>query len=261
MKSRITKKAVLYFVLRFVVIGVMVLKFVERDWFSAFLCVLTLLLFMIPSFLEKRLNIELPTLLEYIILLFIFSAEILGEINRFYLRIPYWDTILHTLNGFIMAGIGLSMIDILNRHDSLHFKMSQIFVCLVAFCFSMTVGVLWEFFEYGMDTFTHTDMQKDTYVNRIDSVDLNPSGENVPLAVEKITAVTVSGTVNGEETTLTLDSYLDVGLNDTMEDLFVNCIGALVFSFFGYFYLNGRSKFASGFIPRLKSHKEDKDEN
>lgn len=261
MKSRITKKAVLYFVLRFVVIGVMVLKFVERDWFSAFLCVLTLLLFMIPSFLEKRLNIELPTLLEYIILLFIFSAEILGEINRFYLRIPYWDTILHTLNGFIMAGIGLSMIDILNRHDSLHFKMSQIFVCLVAFCFSMTVGVLWEFFEYGMDTFTHTDMQKDTYVNRIDSVDLNPSGENVPLAVEKITAVTVSGTVNGEETTLTLDSYLDIGLNDTMEDLFVNCIGALVFSFFGYFYLNGRSKFASGFIPRLKSHKEDKDEN
>lgn len=261
MKSRITKKAVLYFVLRFVVIGVMVLKFVERDWFSAFLCVLTLLLFMIPSFLEKKLNIELPTLLEYIILLFIFSAEILGEINRFYLRIPYWDTILHTLNGFIMAGIGLSMIDILNRHDSLHFKMSQIFVCLVAFCFSMTVGVLWEFFEYGMDTFTHTDMQKDTYVNRIDSVDLNPSGENVPLAVEKITAVTVSGTVNGEETTLTLDSYLDVGLNDTMEDLFVNCIGALVFSFFGYFYLNGRSKFASGFIPRLKSHKEDKDEN
>lgn len=247
--------------LRFVVIGVMVLKFVERDWFSAFLCVLTLLLFMIPSFLEKRLNIELPTLLEYIILLFIFSAEILGEINRFYLRIPYWDTILHTLNGFIMAGIGLSMIDILNRHDSLHFKMSQIFVCLVAFCFSMTVGVLWEFFEYGMDTFTHTDMQKDTYVNRIDSVDLNPSGENVPLAVEKITAVTVSGTVNGEETTLTLDSYLDIGLNDTMEDLFVNCIGALVFSFFGYFYLNGRSKFASGFIPRLKSHKEDKDEN
>lgn len=261
MKSRITKKAVLYFVLRFVVIGVMVLKFVERDWFSAFLCVLTLLLFMIPSFLEKRLNIELPTLLEYIILLFIFSAEILGEINRFYLRIPYWDTILHTLNGFIMAGIGLSMIDILNRHDSLHFKMSQIFVCLVAFCFSMTVGVLWEFFEYGMDTFTHTDMQKDTYVNRIDSVDLNPSGENVPLAVENITAVTVSGTVNGEETTLTLDSYLDIGLNDTMEDLFVNCIGALVFSFFGYFYLNGRSKFASGFIPRLKSHKEDKDEN
>ncbi len=256
MKIKVSKQALVYFVLRLIVVGIMVMKFIEHDYNSAFLCILTLLLFTIPSFLEKRLKIELPSLLENIILVFIFSAEILGEINRFYLRIPYWDTILHTLNGFIMAGIGLSMIDILNRYDSLHFKMSPIFVCLVAFCFSMTVGVFWEFFEYGMDKFTLTDMQKDTYSERVASVNLNPSGENVAVIIDDIEKMTVTGTVDGEKTTVELESYLDIGLQDTMEDLFVNNIGAFIYSIFGYFYLKGRSRLAKGFIPRLKKEKK-----
>lgn len=255
MKIKVTRLALLYFVLRFIVVGIMILQFIEHDYNSAFLCILTLLLFMIPSFFEKRLKIELPSLLEKTILIFIFSAEILGEINRFYLTIPYWDTILHTLNGFVMAGIGLSMIDILNRYDSLHFKMSPTFVCLVAFCFSMTIGVLWEFFEYGMDKITLTDMQKDTCTEYISSVDLNPSGENISVIVDDIEKVSITGTVDGEKTTIELDRYMDIGLADTMNDLFVNCIGAVVYSIFGLFYLNGRGKLAKGFIPRIKKQK------
>ena len=106
---------------------------------------------------------------------FIFSAEILGEIQSFYTIIPLWDTILHTINGFMMAAIGFAMIDILNQDPHFHINMSPLFVAFVAFCFSMTIGVIWEFFEYGMDQFFLTDMQKDWYVPNISSVLLNPS--------------------------------------------------------------------------------------
>ncbi|MCD8018939.1 MAG: hypothetical protein LUF92_04950 [Clostridiales bacterium] len=121
--------------------------------------------------------------LETVIVIFIFSAEILGEINAFYVKIPVWDSILHTTNGFLMAAIGFALIDIFNRSEKFSIKMSPYFVAFVAFCFSMTVGVLWEFFEFGMDWFFGTDMQKDWIVSAIHSVKLNPNGENVPVDV------------------------------------------------------------------------------
>lgn len=249
------KKIVLYFVLRFLVIAAMVLELLKGDYYGVFLCVLTLILFMIPTFLDKKMNIKLPSLLEIIILLFIFSAEILGEIQGFYLKFPYWDTILHTLNGFIMAGIGLAMIDILNRTPSFHFNMSPIFVVLVSFCFSMTVGILWEFFEFGMDYFTLTDMQKDTVLTQISTVE--PSLGEGQHIIKDIDKTVIHAKKDGEDYEVSVSGYLDIGLYDTMSDLFVNCIGALTFSLFGIFYLKGRSKFALKFIPQIKSQEEN----
>lgn len=257
MKTKKTGKVLLYFVMRLLVIAAMIMELFEKDYFGIFLCILTLILFMIPTFVDKKLNIKLPSLLETIIVLFIFSAEILGELRGFYLKIPYWDTILHTLNGFIMAGIGLAMIDILNRTPSLHFNMSSVFVALVAFCFSMTIGVLWEFFEFGMDVFTRTDMQKDTMCSVVSSTYINPNGENVAYIITDISETVINGKINGEPATITIDGYLDIGIRDTMEDLAVNCIGAALFSIFGIFYLKGRSKFALGFIPMIKNTKQE----
>ncbi len=235
-----------YFVLRLLVVAVMVTQFFNKSYDSVFLCVLTLFLFTLPSFVEKQLKIDVPNTLEVIILLFIFSAEILGEIREYYLIFPYWDTILHTVNGFLCAAIGIAMIDILNRSDRFSFNMSPLFVALVAFCFSMTVGVIWEFFEFGMDTFFHTDMQKDTFIPVISSVLLNKDMKNVPtvLNIESVA-------VNGEA----WKGYIDIGLIDTMQDLLVNFIGALVFSIIGYFYIKNRGKsgIAKRFIPtRIK---------
>ena len=135
------------------VIAVMVLQIFNREYYDVFLCALTLTLFMIPSFVERRLHIDVPNTLEVIILLFIFAAEILGEIQEYYLIFPFWDTMLHTMNGFLMAAIGIAMVDILNRSHKFKVRLSPVFVAVVAFCFSMTIGVLWEFFEYGMDCF------------------------------------------------------------------------------------------------------------
>ncbi len=235
-----------YFVLRLLVVAVMVTQFFNKSYDSVFLCILTLFLFMLPSFVEKQLKIDVPNTLEVIIILFIFSAEILGEIREYYLIFPFWDSILHTINGFLCAAIGIAMIDILNRSERFSFKMSPLFVALVAFCFSMTVGVVWEFFEFGMDTFFHTDMQKDTFIPLISSVLLNGDTKNAPIIMNIDSVV-----VNGEA----WKGYIDIGLIDTMQDLFVNFIGAIVFSVIGYFYIKnrGESKIAKRFIPtRIK---------
>lgn len=102
-----------------------------------------------PSLVQVTFKIELPSALEITILIFIFAAEILGEIQEFYLAFPFWDTVLHTLNGFLAAAIGFSMVDLLNRSDRLKFELSPLFMAIVAFCFSMTIGVVWEFLNSG----------------------------------------------------------------------------------------------------------------
>ena len=126
-------------------------------------------------------------------------------------------------------------------------------MAIVAFCFSMTIGVIWEFFEFGMDTLIGYDMQKDTVVHTIRSVTLDPAGRNVPYVIKDITETAV----NGQE--LGLGGYLDIGLIDTMQDLIVNFIGAVVFSVIGFFFVKnrGKGKVAWRFIPRRKT--EDRD--
>ncbi|MBE5056414.1 hypothetical protein INF37_10470 [Pseudoflavonifractor sp. DSM 107456] len=242
----------LYQILRLLVIWVMIAQFFNGNFENVFLCILTLILFLVPSFIERKIQIDLPDTLEVIILLFIFAAEILGEIRAYYISIPYWDTMLHTLNGFLCAAIGFSLLDILNRHERLSFSLSPLYLAIMAFCFSMTIGVLWEFFECTMDVFFHLDMQKDTVVNTISSVMLDPNGGNVPTAIHNITDVIVV-TADGSEIPLGLGGYLDIGILDTMKDLFVNFIGAVVFSFIGYFYVKSRGKgrFARRFIPQV----------
>lgn len=249
------KKGITHSVLSFIVIGILIARFLRADYYSVFLCALTLLLFYIPAFVDRTFRVRLTPELQTIILLFIFAAEILGEIGSFYTFIPWWDTMLHTFNGFLMAAIGFAMIDILNNSPRFHISLSPVFVAFVAFCFSMTVGVLWEFFEFGMDTFTLTDMQKDRIVTEISSVKLNPSGINDPIVLKGIDR-TVIYLSDGSSTVI--DGYLDIGIKDTMKDLIVNLIGAAVFSVIGYFYIIGRDKglFASKFIPQMKTEEE-----
>lgn len=264
MNTKNPKKRViaLYIILRAFVITILILSFAQKNYNNVFMCVLTLLLFTIPTIIDRKLNIKLPSVLEGIILLFIFAAEILGEIHGFYLKIPYWDTLLHTMNGFMMAAIGFAMIDILNQSPRLHFNMSPIFVAFVSFCFSMTIGVLWEFFEYGMDLYTFSDMQKDSVVGVLSSIDLNSHITNTPVIVESIQKTTIDGTVDGVATQMVIDGgYLDMGLVDTMADLTVNCIGALCFSIIGILYIKGRSHFAKSFIPQLKTKEEITESN
>ena len=213
---------------------------------NMFVCVLSLALFCVPMLIERSLDINIPPLMEGIIYCFIFAAEILGEINSFYTLIPGWDTMLHTINGFLVAAVGFSLVDLFNRSERFSVKLSPLFLAIVAFCFSMTVGVLWEFFEFGMDQFFGTDMQKDFLVTTINSVTLNPDGLNnvEHLPIESLV-------VNGQDWMAFPGGYIDIGLIDTMKDLLVNFVGAVVFSIIGFFYVKtrGKGKLAASLIP------------
>ena len=247
--------ATVYFILRLIVLITLVSSAMRGEYESAFICLLVLFLFLLPMFVQKNFGIELPSTLEIIILVFIFAAEILGELACFFINVPNWDSILHTTTGFLCAAFGFALIDILNRNDKIKFELSPIYVALAAFCFSMTIGVLWEFFEFGMDRLFHMDMQKDTIVHTISSVMLDPTNKNIPITIDNITSVAV----NGQD--LGFNGYLDIGLYDTMEDLFVNFIGALTFSVFGFFYIKhrGKGRIAKAFIPTITTESRESD--
>ena len=254
--------AILYQLLTLVVIAILIDCAIKGQYENCFTCGLTLVLFLVPNFIEKRLKITLPQTLEVIIILFIFAAEMLGEINAFYLKFSWWDDMLHTLNGFLMAAVGFSMVDILNKNERFKFQLSPLFIAIVAFCFSMTIGVLWEFFEFFADTMFATDMQKDIILQSFSSVEINPEKINTAYQVSGIEDMLLKGqnlmingqSINSGEYSIGLGGYLDIGLMDTMNDLLVNFIGAVVFSILGFFYIKNRkeSSFLSRFIPKIK---------
>lgn len=235
-----------WLLLRLIVLAALVRAAMQGYWENVFICLLVLFLFLLPSLLEKRLGVSFPSGLQIVILIHIFACEILGELGCYYVRYPHWDTVTHTVWGFLCAAIGYALVDILNREDSTHFHLSPVFLAVVAFCFSMTIGVLWEFFEFAADQLLLLDMQKDTVITRFSSVLLDATSSNIPIQVNHIADVAV----NGES--LGLNGYLDIGLFDTMEDLFVNSIGALVFSLIGYFRTKSENakRIAESFIPR-----------
>lgn len=238
----------MYVVIRALTAAVLIHSLVRGQWENAVTCLMTLGLLMIPSFLERRLKIGLPGAMEILMVVFVFAANVLGEISSFYEKMPLLDSALHTVNGFICAGVGFGLIDILNRDKRISMNLSPLFVVLFSFCFSMTAGTVWEFFEFTMDALFGKDMQKDTVINSVHSHLLARNGGAFEIGSIRETAV------NGQK--LGINGYLDVGLIDTVKDLLVNFAGAAVFNTAGYFYLTGRKKhtrFIRSFIPKREA--------
>ena len=167
---------------------------VMHDHSQDFLIILTFIMTYYPSVLEKRFGVYLPNTLQIIITLFIFSAQVLGEMNNFYDKIPWWDTMLHATSGTVLGLLGFMFVYLLNKNRESEVNLSPIFVVLFAFCFAITMGVFWEFFEYGADRIFGYNMQK-----------FRMPGQD--------------------------------GLVDTMEDLIVDTIGAIVACVFGWLYI------------------------
>ncbi|MCI5676345.1 MAG: hypothetical protein MR343_02715 [Clostridia bacterium] len=255
------KKAfAVYVILHTITIFSIIRSLVTRQYETFFSSVLALLLLLIPSIVEKSFHIRLPTTMEIIVYAFVFCAQILGEGADYYQRFAFWDVMLHSCNGFLFSAFGFCLVDIFNKSKRLRFKLSPLFLSLVAFCFSMTIGVLWEFFEFSADYFLHTDMQKDVFKTVIDTVSIpNDLGEKVT-HIRDITG-TVIYTTDGQ--IITMNGYLDVGITDTMKDLFMNFLGAVLFSIIGFFYVKhrGRGTIASQFIPVVLDAEGENDES
>lgn len=261
---------ILFTALRVFIVAAGVAFFFRRNWESFMLCALILVLFMVPSLVERKFGVYLPMGLEVIVILLITCSLFLGEIANFYSRIPIWDALLHTTNGFMFAAAGFALVDVLNQNGRLKFALSPVFMAIIAFCFSMTAGTLWEFFEFFIDMTCGTDMQKDTIVSHINSIlvanSALPPGEltTKPEIVRGIVG-TILVLEDGTQVALPVSGYVDIGLIDTIKDMFVNFIGALIFSVIGYFYIKnrGEGRFAKHFVPVLSSERpgyEDEDE-
>ena len=240
---------IVYLVLRILVLFCLVREAMMQHYQNVIYCIVTLLLFTLPIFVEERFRIDFPDVFESAVYLFIFAAEILGEMGNFYNTYPYWDNILHGTNGFLCAALGFSLFDFLNRNTK-GVQLSASFLTIVAFCFSMTVGALWELYEYTVDITLERDMQRDRIVENISSKLLNPEGENEAVRIEGI-----------QKTILVLESgktyeidggYLDIGIHDSMKDLVLNMAGAILFNIFGYLYVSGRDRYklAEHLIPK-----------
>ena len=121
----------------------------------------------------------------------------------------------------------------------------------------MTIGIFWEFFEYGMDKYFGFDMQKDVYVETLNTVELIPKTSDGIVRIDDIN-YTILYDSNGKEL-VKFDNYIDIGIHDTMEDLAVNFVGAFVFSIFGYLYIvnKNRYKLAGVFMTKKRQTKNE----
>ena len=170
---------------------------IVNDYSQTFIIILTFFITFYPSILSKKFGVYLPNKLEIIITLFIFSAQVLGEMRGFYDKIPWWDTMLHATSGIILGMVGFLLVYLLNEKGDANVNLSPVFVVIVAFCFAMTIGVFWEVFEYSADRLLGFNMQK-----------FRLPGQD--------------------------------GLVDTMNDLIVDSIGAIVACIFGWIYMKKR---------------------
>lgn len=219
-----------------------------NDWMKIGLAFSALIILWAPTLVKNKFKLSLPAALEITFYLFVFASLILGEVFAFYGPFPFWDIILHFLSGFVLAGIGFSLVEILNKE-----KCKRAFTLLFAFCFSVTLGIAWECLEFSFDMTLRTDAQKDAHVRQISTITMQRDGGNRPVRVDDIVNTDIH-LANGE--TITVDEgYLDIGLMDTMKDIFVNVAGAAVFCGFGAFYLKKRSKnnaLMDNFVPTKK---------
>lgn len=178
-------------------------------------CILGVIAFFLPNMLSKKLKIVIPTNMYMVYVLFLWGAVFLGEVRNFYYRVPHWDTILHTCSGAMLGALGFSFVNILNKHERVHVELSPIFVALFAFGFAITLGVIWEIYEFTFDGLLGLNMQK--------------------FALEDGTGLIGRA-----------------ALTDTMEDLIVDSVGAFTMATIGYISLKYKKGWIEKLLIRTR---------
>ena len=190
-----------------VALAVFVLR---RDWERVFLTACVIALMLLPVLLRRRYDVFLPPEFQLVAAGFIFFSLYLGSVRGYYSKFWWWDVALHTSSGFILGIAGFVSLFLLNRTDRIPRGMRPIFLCLFGVTFAVTLGVLWEIFEYGCD--------------RI--------GPHV-----------------GYPSDMQSQSS---GVRDTMQDLIVDTIGAIVVACMGWAYLRtGRYSFLADGVKKF----------
>lgn len=185
-------------------------------------CVLGIFVMFLPSMIERRLRIDIPKFMHIVFVFFLYAAIYLGEIRSFYYKIPHWDTILHTFSGAMLGALGFSIVSLLNDIDKVKINLSPLFVAVFAFCFALSLGVLWEVYEFTIDGLLATNMQK--------------------YALENSTPL--------------IGRY---ALADTMKDLIVDALGAFTISTVGFISIKYKTGWIEKIQIRRFARQENKE--
>ena len=223
------------FIIILLTFSTLIYTFIIGDWMKIGLTFSALVIYLIPSFISYKFKLHFPAALEITYYLFVFASLILGEVFAFYGPFPFWDIVLHFLSGFVIAGIGFSLEKIVNKDQK-----SRLFTLVFAFCFSMTLGAMWECLEFAFDMTARTDAQKDAHVRQISTITLQRDGGNRPVRLDDIEKTEIY-LKSGEMVTID-EGLLDIGIMDTMKDIYVNLAGAGMFCILGAFYLKDNHK-------------------
>lgn len=179
-------------------------------------CILAVIAFFLPNIISKKTKIVIPSNMYIVYVLFLYAAVFLGEVRNYYYRVPHWDTILHACSGAMLGTLGFSFVNILNKHEKVHVELSPIFVALFAFGFAITLGVIWEIYEFSFDGLLGLNMQK--------------------IALEDGTKLVGR-----------------VALADTMEDLIVDFIGTFTMCTIGYISLKYKKGWIEKLLIKTRS--------
>ncbi|OCL26770.1 hypothetical protein U472_12110 [Orenia metallireducens] len=150
---------------RLLLLGAIIGNVLTKNWLNLFTSILTLALTYLPTFLRDKNYIYIPPVFQLITLVFIFASLYLGELNEYYLKFWWWDIMLHALSGVILGFIGFVLIYILNKDTKVNLALSPLFIAIFSFTFAVSVGGLWEIFEFTMDSIFGLNMQKSGLVD------------------------------------------------------------------------------------------------
>jgi hypothetical protein len=189
-------------------------------------CVIGILIMFLPGIISRKLSIRIPNRMHIMFTMFLFCAIYLGEVRSFYYHFKHWDVLLHAFGSGMLGALGFSFVTLLNRSEHVPVNLSPLFVALFAFCFSITLGVMWEIYEFSFDGILGLNMQK--------------------------FALADGNRLIGR-----------VALMNTMKDLIVDVFGALAVSIIGYVSLKYKKGWVEKLLIkkiRLKSnHGKDLD--
>ena len=206
-----------------------IMMIVSKQYDRLLLAFATPFIIQAPKILELlfRCKIDLPV---YLFGLFYAIGPMLGQCYNLYYTVSWWDKMLHISGGVMFAFLGLFLFEKYVGKDKKKMVMTAVF----ALCFSIAIAVLWEFCEFGADTFLGMDMQDDTVITHINSYLLN-EGVGIAGSIENIEEVIVNGQV------LPVKGYIDIGLTDTILDMLLETMGAVVVAMI---YIASKGKFA-----------------
>ena len=237
-RTRLTK--IIYCLITVINFIFLIIQIKDSEWLYTSLCLITQLLITIPSIIEKKYKLIFSNIFKISIIILIFACTILGVINHFYIKYSHYDTIIHLLYGFLCAGIGFLIANLLNQNNK---NIAPIYYLIISFTFSIAAGVSWEFCEYGMDKFFLMDTQKDTNINEISSLKIN-DGKYKPKIIKDIEyTIIYNKDLFGNIQETRINGYLDIGINDTMKDLLSMRLGAFIFTTCAYLYLKEKRQF------------------